>query len=147
MLHCPIDTKIYAAQQQGGALLHKASRILLKHFCWCAVMVLISAAFILESGATSAKATAAATDLIKATPDIKTTAQSPAAAAAKLAPGTKININTADKATLEKLPEIGPVKAQAIIDGRPYKFVEDVMRVSGIKDKTFKVIKDYITVK
>jgi DNA uptake protein ComE-like DNA-binding protein len=100
-------------------------------------MVLISAAFILESGATSAKATAAATDLIKATPDIKTTAQSPAAAAA----------NTADKATLEKLPEIGPVKAQAIIDGRPYKFVEDVMRVSGIKEKTFKVIKDYITVK
>ena len=54
---------------------------------------------------------------------------------------------TLDKATLEKLPEIGPIKAQAIIDGRPYKFVEDVMRVSGIKDKTFAAIKDYITVK
>ena len=68
-------------------------------------------------------------------------------AAAKLAPGTKININTADQATLEKLPEIGPVKAKAIIAGRPYKSVEDVMKVSGVKGKTFDAIKDYIVVK
>jgi DNA uptake protein ComE-like DNA-binding protein len=26
---------------------------------------------------------------------------------------------------LEKLPDIGPVKAQAILDGRPYKKVEE----------------------
>ena len=47
----------------------------------------------------------------------KATAKSTSASAAKLAPGTKININTAVQATLEKLPEIGPVKAKAIIDG------------------------------
>ena len=65
----------------------------------------------------------------------------------KLAPGTKININTADQGTLEQLPEIGPVKAKAIIAGRPYSKPEDVMKVSGIKGKTFDAIKDYIVVK
>ena len=67
-----------------------------------------------------------------------------ASAATKLAPGTKISINTADKATLEALPAIGPVKAQAIIDGRPYKSVEDIMKIKGIKQKTFDAIKDYL---
>lgn len=95
----------------------------------------------------AAPVSAAATDLTKTTKDIEATAQSTSAAAAKLAPGTKININTADQTTLEKLPEIGPVKAKAIIDGRPYKTIEDVMKVSGIKEKTFDVIKDFIIVK
>jgi competence ComEA-like helix-hairpin-helix protein len=95
----------------------------------------------------TAPASAAETDVTKATKDVKATAKSTSAAATKLAPGTKININTADQATLEKLPEIGPVKAKAIIAGRPYKTIEDVMKVSGIKGKTFDVIKDFIVVK
>jgi competence protein ComEA len=69
------------------------------------------------------------------------------AAAPKLAPGEKVNLNTATKEKLEALPEIGPVKAQAIIDGRPYTKIEDVMKVKGIKEETFKAIKDFITVK
>jgi competence protein ComEA len=68
-------------------------------------------------------------------------------AAAKLAPGQMVNLNTASLADLEKLPEIGPVKAQAIIDGRPYNKIEDVMKVKGIKEGTFNKIKDNITVK
>jgi len=64
----------------------------------------------------------------------------------KLAPGERVNINTATKEKLEALPEIGPVKAQAIIEGRPYKKVEDVMKVKGIKEGTFNKIKDLITV-
>jgi len=67
--------------------------------------------------------------------------------AAKLAPGQKVNLNTASKEDLEKLPEIGPVKAQEIIEGRPYKKIEDVMRVKGIKEGIFEQIKDHITVK
>lgn len=130
---------------------NKTSRILLKHFCLFLFMVLISAAFIPASEAAPAKkaapVTAVPNDQTKVLQDVKTAAQPTSDAAAKLAPGTKININTADKATLEQLIGIGPVKAKAIIDGRPYKFVEDVMRVSGIKGKTFEGIKDYITVK
>ena len=57
-----------------------------------------------------------------------------------------MNLNTASKEDLEKLPEIGPVKAQAIIEGRPYKKIEDVMKVKGIKEGIFEKIKDHITV-
>jgi len=66
--------------------------------------------------------------------------------AAKRNPGSKININKADQATLEKLPGIGPGKAKAIINGRPYKNIEDVMRVSDIKKRTFDTIKNEIVV-
>jgi competence protein ComEA len=76
----------------------------------------------------------------------KAPAKSQAAAPAKLAPGQKVNLNTATKEQLEALPEIGPVKAQSIIDGRPYKTTEDIMKVKGIKEGTFNKIKDFITV-
>jgi len=90
-------------------------------------------------------ATAAVADS-KPAKELKATAKSAKSAATKLAPGTKININTADKATLEALPEIGPVKAQQIIDGRPYKSIEDIMKIKGIKQKTFDAIKEYLVV-
>lgn len=65
----------------------------------------------------------------------------------KLLPGQKININTASREQLEALPGIGPVKAQAIIDGRPYNTPEDIMKVKGIKEGSFNKIKEFITVK
>ena len=67
--------------------------------------------------------------------------------ALKLAPGEKVNINTANKEMLGALPGIGPAKAQAIIEGRPYQTPEDIMKVKGIKQGTFNKIKDLITVK
>jgi competence protein ComEA len=69
------------------------------------------------------------------------------AAPAKLAPGEKVNINTAPKEKLDALPGIGPVKAQAIIDGRPFAKPEDVMKVKGIKQGEYNKIKDIITVR
>jgi len=69
----------------------------------------------------------------------------------KLAPGEMININTASAEELDRLPEIGPVKAKAIVDYREangkFATIEDVMKVSGIKEGTFAKIKDHITVK
>jgi competence protein ComEA len=96
--------------------------------------------------ATAAKTAVTATEAT-APSEVTKSAKTAKSAAAKLAPGTKININTADQTTIEKLPEIGPVKAKAIIDGRPYNSIEDIMKIKGIKGKTFDAIKDYIVVR
>ncbi len=61
----------------------------------------------------------------------------------------KININTADAETLQKLPSIGKSRAEAIIEARneePFHTVEDLKRVSGIGDKLFLRLRDRITI-
>jgi competence protein ComEA len=60
-----------------------------------------------------------------------------------------VNINTADAATLETLPGIGPALAQRILDFRqasgPFEQSEDLMDVSGIGPGIFDQIRDLIT--
>jgi competence protein ComEA len=75
------------------------------------------------------------------------TADTPAKDTPKPKAGQKVNINTASKEELDVLPGIGPVRAQAIIDARPFKSIEDIMTVKGIKEVEFSKIKDMITVK
>ena len=61
-----------------------------------------------------------------------------------------VNINTASQQELEVLPGIGPVKAAEIIEARmerPFSSKEDIMRVKGIKEGTFKEIEGLITIK
>ncbi len=61
-----------------------------------------------------------------------------------------ININTADIATLDALPDIGPARAKDIIEYRqrfgPFKDIKELMRVKGIKESRFGKIKDLVTV-
>ena len=54
----------------------------------------------------------------------------------------KVDINTATLEQLDTLVGIGPKYAQAIIDGRPYSFVDDLLRVKGIGEITLQKIKD-----
>lgn len=74
----------------------------------------------------------------------------PKAAASTLAPGQMVNINTASAADLDKVPGIGPVKAQAMVHYRAqngnFKTIEDIQKVKGIKSATFAKIKAYIKV-
>ncbi len=61
-----------------------------------------------------------------------------------------VNINSADSATLQTLPGIGPAKAGAIITYRqengPFKAIEDIKNISGIGNKTFEAIKEYLAI-
>ena len=61
-----------------------------------------------------------------------------------------MNINTADSALLQTLTGIGESRAEAIILYRetngPFETIEDIMKVTGIKNALFNNIKDDITV-
>ncbi|MBE5882109.1 MAG: ComEA family DNA-binding protein [Lachnospiraceae bacterium] len=62
----------------------------------------------------------------------------------------RVNINTADLEQLCTIPGIGQTRAQSIITYREqngaFGCVEDIMKVSGIKDGLFEKIKDKIKV-
>ena len=61
-----------------------------------------------------------------------------------------VNINTADEMQLQSLTGIGPAKSSAIIKYRTeqgaFQVIEDLMNVSGIGQKTFDSLSEFITV-
>lgn len=63
---------------------------------------------------------------------------------------SRVNINTADASELETLSGIGPARASDIIAYRnehgKFSSPEDLMKVNGIKEGTFRKIQDKITI-
>jgi competence protein ComEA len=63
---------------------------------------------------------------------------------------TLVDLNTADETTLESLPEVGPVTAQAILTWRSqhggFSSVDQLLDVDGIGDATLAQLTPYVTI-
>lgn len=58
---------------------------------------------------------------------------------------TSISINSSPLDELDKLPDIGQVRAQKIIDNRPYQTLEELVEKKVVGQSTFEKIKDKIS--
>lgn len=54
-----------------------------------------------------------------------------------------VNLNTASKKELQSIKGIGPVLAKRIIAGRPYRTLDDLLKVKGISPKKLEIIRPY----
>lgn len=74
----------------------------------------------------------------------------PVSAAGKIRPGDPpMDLNAASLAELQRLPGVGAVLAQRILDARaakPFAAVEELRRVSGIGVKTLDKLRPFVTV-
>lgn len=63
--------------------------------------------------------------------------------------GEKVDLNSADVYELETLPGIGEKRAKDIVADReangPFRFPEEITRVSGIGEGTMRGLLDYVT--
>jgi len=57
-----------------------------------------------------------------------------------------ININTASLLQLDQLPGVGKVQAEAIIKGKPYYAVDDLIKNKILPQSTYEKIKDLVSV-
>lgn len=57
-----------------------------------------------------------------------------------------VNLNTASEKELQSIKGIGPVLAERIIAGRPYRTVDDLLKVKGIGPKKLETIRPYFVV-
>ncbi|WP_445490305.1 helix-hairpin-helix domain-containing protein [Niallia sp. 03133] len=66
-------------------------------------------------------------------------------------PSNLVDLNSATPEDLETLPGIGPAKAEMIIEFRDsnggFSTKEDLKKISGIGEKTFEKLSEYVTVK
>ena len=67
-------------------------------------------------------------------------------AAASPSPPTKVDINTATAAELERLPGMAGPLSRLIIANRPYRKIDDLVRRNVLGRKQLAAIKEHITV-
>lgn len=118
----------------------------------CLLVVLVAFVAVLMFGPSAGVSVAADKEIVPPAP--AQVAPQPGmgsgAAATEKTASTKVNINTAGAADLQKLTGIGPKIAEEIVKYREvnglFQKTEDLKKVKGIGDKKFEVVKDQITV-
>lgn len=107
---------------------------------------------IAAAGGTTPEADPAAVNLARLLSDgeqlaVPAVGETPAAASGVASDG-RVDLNTADAATLATLPRIGPAMAQRIIDWReangPITSVDELLAVSGIGAKTVEALRPLV---
>jgi competence protein ComEA len=88
--------------------------------------------------------------MVGVTPAPGAAGNGPGAAPAGAPAGGLVNLNTATLADLDRLPGVGPVLAQRILDARQaqggFKAVSDLRKVDGIGDARYEQLKDLVIV-
>ena len=59
----------------------------------------------------------------------------------------KLNLNSATIDELKALPGMTPEIAEAIIEGRPYKIVDELLKIKGIGEKELTKLQDFLEAK
>lgn len=57
----------------------------------------------------------------------------------------RLNLNTATAEQLDALPKVGPALAKRIIEGRPYRSLDDLDKVKGVGPGTLKLLAPLVT--
>ena len=117
----------------NGALVNQAEPI------WDGAQVHVPVA------AAAAEPGAASVPVMAAAPAAGVSGASRAPDLGNLAVAGLINLNSASAGELETLPGIGPSKAAAIINNRPYASVDELERVPGIGAKTLDQLRALVT--
>jgi competence ComEA-like helix-hairpin-helix protein len=69
------------------------------------------------------------------------------AGSATVSQGTlRVNINTSTLTELESSPGIGEERAKHVVAGRPYKSVDELIKVSGIGPRSLEDLRPYVKV-
>ena len=58
----------------------------------------------------------------------------------------RVNLNTATLTELESIPGVGEVLAKQIVANRPYRSIDDLLKIRGIGEKSLRGLAPYVKV-
>jgi DNA uptake protein ComE-like DNA-binding protein len=79
--------------------------------------------------------------------DVAKPSSSASASASAAAKAPLVDINSASKEDLAKLPKIGDARSEAIIKGRPYSGKDDLLKKKILPKDAYNAVKDLIIAK